>query len=243
MCAQLTELMPIEQKTILSIEDDADVRRELVSGLSLEGYVVVEAASREAAIEHLKRGHVDLITLDIGMGRDEGLQFAHEIRTIANVPILIITGRVAPIDRVRVLEHGADDYVTKPFHIREIVLRIKSLLERYDSSRDNNRVESDKYTFDHAMLDLRRRELRKLTDGKVIELTETEIKLLEFFLRHPTQVLSRDQINTYLRGRGWSPLDRSLDGHIARLRRKIEPQADGSSLIKSVRGVGYVFCG
>lgn len=109
MCAQLTELMPIEQKTILSIEDDADVRRELVSGLSLEGYVVVEAASREAAIEHLKRGHVDLITLDIGMGRDEGLQFAHEIRTIANVPILIITGRVAPIDRVRVLEHGADD--------------------------------------------------------------------------------------------------------------------------------------
>lgn len=243
MCAQLTELMPIEQKTILSIEDDADVRRELVSGLSLEGYVVVEAASREAAIEHLKRGHVDLITLDIGMGRDEGLQFAHEIRTIANVPILIITGRVAPIDRVRVLEHGADDYVTKPFHIREIVLRIRSLLERYDSSRDNNRVESDKYTFDHAMLDLRRRELRKLTDGKVIELTETEIKLLEFFLRHPTQVLSRDQINTYLRGRGWSPLDRSLDGHIARLRRKIEPQADGASLIKSVRGVGYVFCG
>lgn len=243
MCAQLTELMPIEQKTILSIEDDADVRRELVSGLSLEGYVVVEAASREAAIEQLKRGHVDLITLDIGMGRDEGLQFAHEIRTIANVPILIITGRVAPIDRVRVLEHGADDYVTKPFHIREIVLRIKSLLERYDSSRDNNRVESEKYTFDHAMLDLRRRELRKLTDGKVIELTETEIKLLEFFLRHPTQVLSRDQINTYLRGRGWSPLDRSLDGHIARLRRKIEPQADGSSLIKSVRGVGYVFCG
>jgi DNA-binding response OmpR family regulator len=243
MCAQLTELMPIEQKTILSIEDDADVRRELVSGLSLEGYVVVEAASREAAIGHLKRGHVDLITLDIGLGRDEGLQFAHEIRTIANVPILIITGRVAPIDRVRVLEHGADDYVTKPFHIREIVLRIRSLLERYDSSRDNNRVESDKYTFDHAMLDLRRRELRKLTDGKVIELTETEIKLLEFFLRHPTQVLSRDQINTYLRGRGWSPLDRSLDGHIARLRRKIEPQADGSSLIKSVRGVGYVFCG
>lgn len=133
--------------------------------------------------------------------------------------------------------------MTKPFHIREIVLRIKSLLERYDSSRDNNRVESEKYTFDHAMLDLRRRELRKLTDGKVIELTETEIKLLEFFLRHPTQVLSRDQINTYLRGRGWSPLDRSLDGHIARLRRKIEPQADGSSLIKSVRGVGYVFCG
>lgn len=232
----------VRQKTILVIEDDPDVRRVLISGLSEEGFAAIEAASREAAIECLQRRYVDLITLDIGLGEDDGLQLTREIRAVANVPILIITGRAAPIDRVRGLEHGADDYVTKPFHIREIVLRVRALLKRYSDSGEDQRAPADAYTFDDATLDLRRRELRRL-DGTVIELTETEIKLLELFLRHPTRVLSRDEIHTFLRGRDWSPFDRSLDGHVARLRRKIEPLADEPRLIKSVRGVGYVFCG
>jgi len=234
--------MQVQQKTILVIEDDPDVRWVLVSGLTLESFVVIEAADRGAAIKHLEQGRVDLITLDIGLGQDDGLELAREIRTIANVPILIISGRAGLIDRVRGLEHGADDYVTKPFHIREIVLRVRGLLNRYDDIREDLRSGPDAYSFDHATLDLRRRELRRL-DGNVIDLTETEIKLLELFLRHPARVLSRDEINTFLRGRDWSPLDRSLDGHVARLRRKIEPLADEPRLIKSVRGVGYVFCG
>ncbi|WP_050631862.1 response regulator transcription factor [Bradyrhizobium viridifuturi] len=234
--------MQLPQKTILVIEDDPDVRRVLASGLVAEGFTVTEAASREAAIKLLERCPVDLITLDIGLGSDDGLQLAREIRTTINVPILIITGRAEPIERVRGLEHGADDYVTKPFHIREVILRVRTLLGRYDDSRENQRAALDAYSFDHAILDLRRRVLRRL-DGDVIELTETEIRLLELFLRHPSRVLSRDEINTFLRGRDWSPLDRTLDGHIARLRRKIEPLSDTPHLIKSVRGVGYVFCG
>ncbi len=235
--------MQVGQKTILVVEDDRDIRKLLASGLAQEGFSVREAESRKAAIAQLRQARVDLITLDIGLGKDDGLELAREIRGIANVPILIVTGRADPIDRVRGLEHGADDYVTKPFHIREIVLRAQTLLRRYDDSGETQRVAADSYSFDDAILDLRRRELRKADDGRVIGLTETEIKLLELFLRHPARVLSRDEINTFLRGRDWSPLDRSLDGHVARLRRKIEPLADEPRLIKSVRGVGYVFCG
>jgi two-component system OmpR family response regulator len=233
--------MSARQKTILVVEDDPDVRSLLVSGLTYEGHGVIEAASREAAIKQLER-RPDLITLDIGLGRDDGLELAHEIRTIINIPVLIVTGRSDPIDRVRGLERGADDYVTKPFHMREIVLRVRALLNRYDGPREELSPAPDTYRFDHSTLDVRRRELRRL-DGTAIELTGLEIKLLELFLRHPARVLSRDEINTYLRGRDWSPLDRSLDGHIARLRRKIEPVADEPRLIKSVRGIGYVFCG
>ncbi len=231
------------RKTILVVEDDPEVRGVLVSGLAEEGFSALEAESRAAAMAQLKRGQVDLITLDIGLGKDDGLELAREIRGIANVPILIITGRAEPIDRVRGLEHGADDYVTKPFHIREIVLRAQTLLRRYDDSAEGQRVAADAYSFDHAILDVRRRELRRRDDGTVIDLTETELKLLELFLRHPARVLSRDEINSFLRGRDWSPMDRSLDGHVARLRRKIEPMTDEPRLIKSVRGVGYVFCG
>ncbi|WP_456710035.1 response regulator transcription factor [Bradyrhizobium sp. USDA 4452] len=234
--------MRLPQKTVLVIDDDPEVRAVLTSGLAAEGFVVNKAESREAAIKQLEQSTVDLITLDIGLGQDDGLQLAREIRTMINVPILIITGRAEPIDRVRGLEHGADDYVTKPFHIREVILRVRTLLDRYDDTRENQRSVPDAYTFDHAILDLRRRALRRL-NGEVIDLTETEIKLLELFLRHPSRVLSRDEINTYLRGRDWSPLDRSLDGHVARLRRKLEPLSDEPHLIKSVRGVGYVFCG
>ncbi|WP_050401158.1 response regulator transcription factor [Bradyrhizobium embrapense] len=234
--------MRLPQKTVLVIDDDPEVRAVLTSGLAAEGFVVNKAESREAAIKQLEQSTVDLITLDIGLGQDDGLQLAREIRTMINVPILIITGRAEPIDRVRGLEHGADDYVTKPFHIREVILRVRTLLDRYDDTRENQRSVPDAYTFDHAILDLRRRALRRL-NGEVIDLTETEIKLLELFLRHPSRVLSRDEINTYLRGRDWSPLDRTLDGHVARLRRKLEPLSDEPHLIKSVRGVGYVFCG
>ena len=233
--------MMVGRETILVMEDDPEVRSLLVSGLLSEGFAAIEAANRETAVAQLKQHPVDLITLDIGLGEDDGLQLAREIRATANVPIIVITGRADPIDRVRGLEHGADDYIAKPFHMHEIVRRIRALLRRYDDTGRKEHV-AHSYSFDHATLDLRRREVRRLDDRKVIDLTETEIKLLELFLRHPARVLSRDEINAFLRGRDWSPFDRSLDGHVARLRRKIE-LADEPRLIRSVRGVGYVFCG
>jgi len=230
-------------KTVLVVEDDVEVRRLLNTGLAIEGFAVLEAASREEAFAQLSNAKVDLITLDLMLGEDDGLELAREIRAARNVPIIIITGRGEPIDRVRGLEHGADDYVAKPFHIREIVLRVRTLLTRYDDADEQRIAAPESYSFNHATLDLRRRELRRHGDGEVIELTTTEMKLLECFLRHPARVLSRDELTYCLKGQEWSPLDRTLDGHVARLRRKIEPQADEPRLIKSVRGVGYVFCG
>lgn len=232
-----------DPRTILVIEDDPEIRRILRTGLSADGYSILEADSAATAREQLSQTGIRLITLDIGLGEDDGLELARELRSRVNVPIIIITGRSAPIDRVRGLEHGADDYVAKPFHIREIVLRIRTLLDRYSDGDTQRPTTPDAYTFDHAVLDMRKRELRRLGESTPIDLTETEIRLLELFLRHPARVLSRDEINRYLRGHEWSPLDRTLDGHIARLRRKIEPLADEPHLIKSVRGVGYVFCG
>jgi len=231
-----------QPNTILVDEDDPEERRILRTGLTVEGFAVTEAASRNEAFAQLSHAKVDLITLDLGLGEDDGLDLARQIRATANVPIIIITGRGEPIDRVRGLENGADDYVAKPFHIREIVLRIRTLLTRYDDSDERRIAAAESYTFNHATLDVRRRELRKF-DGQTIELTATEMKLLECFLRHPARVLSRDELTSFLKGQEWSPLDRTLDGHIARLRRKIEPLADEPRLIKSVRGVGYVFCG
>jgi DNA-binding response OmpR family regulator len=232
-----------KRNTILVVEDDPEVRHVLRTGLETDGFDVIEAASREETFAQLSQAGIDLITLDLGLGQDDGLELARQIRTTANVPIIIVTGRGEPIDRVRGLENGADDYVAKPFHIREIVLRIRTLLARYDDSDERRTAAAESYSFDHATLDLRRRELRRHFGGETVELTATEMKLLEFFLRHPARVLSRDELTNHLRGQVWTPLDRTLDGHVARLRRKIEPLADEPRLIKSVRGVGYVFCG
>ena len=179
----------------------------------------------------------------------DGLELARQVRAARNIPIVMITGRSEPIDRVKGLEHGADDYVSKPFHLAEVVLRIRNVLRRYQREPDgygNGAAaagdQAQRYAFDSGVLDTRKREFRK-TDGTLVDLTETEFRLLEIFLQRPAQILTRDEIMHELRSREWSPLDRTMDGHVARLRRKIEPLNETSQLIKSVRGVGYVFTG
>ena len=148
-----------------------------------------------------------------------------------------------PFDRVVGLEHGADDYISKPFHIREVVLRIHSVLRRYHLEEIIPKPSAEqRQAFGVGVLDPAKREVRKV-DGTLLDLTESEFLLLEIFLRNPARVLSRDEIVQMLRGRDWSPLDRTIDGHVARLRRKIEPPGEAPTLIKSVRGVGYVFTG
>lgn len=232
---------------VLIVDDEAAIRDILREGLEAEGFIVSEASDRAALFRTLAKEPVDLITLDLGLGREEGLDLAREIRVTQNVPIIMITGRSEPIDRVTGLENGADDYISKPFHIREVVMRIRNVLMRYqlEPRLPDDKFSGDaeqRYAFDHGVLDLPRRELRKV-DGSRIELTETEFRLLEMFVRHPARVLSRDEILQSLRERDWSPFDRTIDGHVARLRRKIEPLGEAPMLIKSVRGVGYVFTG
>ena len=215
------------QKYILIVEDEAAVRTALRGGLEDEGYVVSEASSGADALRRLEQHPpVDLVTLDLMLGRENGLELARKIRAKRNVPIIIITGLGAPIDRVEGLEHGADDYIVKSFHILEVLLRLSSVLDRY---RDRGKLagETDdgvdeRYECEAGTTDVNRRELRSPT-GEKVPLTDAEFDLLVAFLRNPQRVLSRDDLTMQLKGRLWSPTDRTLDGHMARLRKKIEP--------------------
>jgi two-component system OmpR family response regulator len=233
---------------ILIVDDEPEIRSILRQGLEAEGYAVSEAGSKAALIRQLESGPVDLITLDLSLGPEDGLELAREIRARRNVPIIMLTGKSSPNDRVAGLEYGADEYIIKPFHIREVLLRIRNVLSRYEllntlAAAKALPAQPERFEFEAGILDVPRRALWS-TDGTLIELTDMERELLAVFLQHPKRVLSRDQIMQFLKGRDWSPQDRTLDGHVARLRKKVEPpDEDAPRLIKSVRGVGYVFTG
>lgn len=228
---------------ILVVDDEPEIRAILRHGLEEEGFAVAEAGETDALFAAIEKQPVDLITLDLNLGRKDGLELAREIRARHNVPIIMITGRGDPVDRVKGLEQGADDYIVKPFLMREVIIRVRSVLARYGEGSPIGvpPTPGNRYAFDNCILDAKRRELRQRS-GDIIGLTETEFRLLELFLRNPARVMSRDEIWQMLRGHDWSPLDRAIDGHVARLIRKIERDGDDEPrLIKSVRGVGYVF--
>ena len=235
-------------RCILVVDDEPPVRALLRDCLELAGFRVSEAADGREAIRCLAEGQVDLITLDLKLGGEDGLSLAREIRATHNVPIVMITGMGDTIDRVVGLELGADDYITKPFHVREVQARVKAVLRRYDAAAPEPRArlaasqDREAYAFGGWSLDVARRELRDAC-GAVHDLTTAEFNLLIIFLERPARVLSRDNIMDLLKGQDWSPYDRSIDALIVRLRRKIEASPEAPRLIKTVRGVGYVFAG
>ncbi|HWJ19823.1 MAG TPA: response regulator transcription factor [Geobacterales bacterium] len=228
---------------IAVVDDESEVRHVLRQGLEAEGFAVVEASDKASCLLSLEIYPIKLITLDLKLDHQDGLGLAREIRASRNVPIIMITGCDTPLDRVAGLELGADDYITKPFHIKEVVIRVRRVLATYGVLDPAPPMVSNPscYAFDSFLFEARKQELR-FASGPLIELTETEVRLLELFLTYPGRVLSRDEISQMLRGHEWSPLDRIIDGHVSRLRRKIDsPGKEETSLIKSVRGVGYVF--
>jgi two-component system, OmpR family, response regulator len=223
---------------ILVVDDEPGVRTLLRRCLEGEGYAVSEAkngAEVQACIDHRP---ISLITLDIGLGKENGLDLAREIRKQRNIPIIMLTGKGDAIDRVVGLELGADDYLAKPFEMRELVARVRAVLRRAAPNEVNPK--GQRYTFEGWVLDVERRSLRKV-DGDAAELTTGEFQLLEAFVKRPHRVLSRDDIMDLVKGHDWSPLDRSIDNMVARLRKKIEQDPDRPALIKTVRGAGYVF--
>ena len=232
-------------RTVLIVEDEAGVRSVLQRALESEGFSILEAATEREAHDLFSKADVDLVTLDLKLRHADGLQLAREMRAIRNVPLIMITGMDSEIDRIVGLEHGADDYIVKPFNMRETMLRIHGALRRYEaplvlSGGEGPASGPRVCAFDQCVLDLVKRELRS-SDGDLIDLTETEFRLLALLVENPARVLSRDEIARHIQGHDWSPLDRTVDGHVARLRRKLEGAADEPRMIKSVRGVGYVF--
>lgn len=233
---------------ILIVDDEPGVRRLLRKLLETEEFEISCAANGSEMWKCLGTGTVDLITLDLNLKDEDGLELAREIRSQRNIPIIMITGRTDPIDRALGLEAGADDYIIKPFHVREVLARIKLVMGRYKHpieplpSGSKSESISNTYVFNGLIADIKRRELRN-HDGTRRLLTAAEFELLCLFLRNPNRVLSRDELFRALYDQDWSPDDRRVDSLVSRLRSRIEASGNAQQFVKSVRGVGYIFTG
>lgn len=233
---------------ILVVDDEPQIRALLRSRFEREGFKVSEAKDGHEMRALLEQGPVSLITLDLTLGSDDGLALAREVRASRNIPIIMISAKDDEIDRVVGLELGADDYITKPFSPREVVARVRAVLRRYGatgpvtaaSGGSDAVATAPRLNFEGGSLDSTRREFTR-PDGSLVDLTTAEFNLLEMLLKHPQRVLTRDEIMNLLKGHDWNPFDRSVDQAVARLRKKVELDADQPRYIKTVRGVGYVF--
>ncbi len=231
------------QQHILVVDDEEQVCELLRNFFEREGFQVSVASSGSDMLSVLDKAHVDLITLDLNLRGEDGLSLARQVRASRDVPIIMITAKSGDIDRVVGLELGADDYIVKPFNLREVLARVRAVLRRYASSNDTQSAAvagtRERYRLDSMIFDLQSRVVMK-PDGEEIALTTAEFDLLALMVRRPHRVLSRDMIMDLLKGHEWSPVDRSIDTLVGRLRKKIEADSEAPKLIKTVRGVGYV---
>lgn len=230
------------QAHILVVDDDDQVRRLLRRCFEGENYRVSEAKD-QAGVDRALPDAVDLITLDLNLGNADGLTIARTIRQQWDVPIIMITGKGDMIDRIVGLEIGADDYIAKPFHVREVIARVRSVLRRagprVPTTQGSAEKQNTQISFDDFVLDIDRRVLTR--QGEDIRLTTGEFDLLALFARQPHKVLSRDRIMDLLKGHDWAPNDRSIDNQIARLRKVIEADSQDPRLLRTIRGAGYTF--
>lgn len=232
------------KKTLLIVDDDDDIRQLLADALSQKGYQVLEAANGSRMWQCWQQGDIDLVIMDLYLRDEDGLQLAREIRDQSAIPIMMLTGKGDETDRILGLELAADDYMMKPFNLRELLARIHALLRRASSQPPLQPLtqEHDCLLFGSWVLDLTSRQLRDV-QGKEVSLTLGEFSLLEVLARHPDRVLSREQIIDMSRGLETEVFDRTVDVLILRLRRKLETNPKAPEFIKTQRGMGYLFQG
>ena len=225
---------------ILVVDDQKEICEVVREYLSGEGYKVSVAHDGQGMRRSMQQAHVDLVILDLMLPGEDGLTLARQLRETSNVGILILTGRGETVDRIIGLEMGADDYLPKPFHLRELLARVKSVLRRV-SARDSEKPKTrSKAKFAGWNLDLATRELLS-PNGDEVRLTTGEFDLLAAFVNNANQVLSRDRLLDLARNREAGPFDRTIDVQVGRLRRKLEEDPDRPTIIKTVRGTGYIF--
>ncbi|WP_049576988.1 response regulator transcription factor [Nonomuraea sp. SBT364] len=227
-----------EAARLLVVDDEPALREALQSSLEFEGYRVVTADDGQAALEELARRPYDAVLLDVMMPRLDGLTACRRLRGTGNhVPVLMLTARDAVGDRVSGLDAGADDYLVKPFELDELLARVRALLRRGALSAGEP---EQTLTFGDLRMDPATREVTR--GARRLDLTRTEYLLMELFLAHPRQVLTRDQILAEVWGFDFEPTSNSLDVYVMYLRRKTEAGGE-PRVIHTVRGVGYVLRG
>lgn len=230
----MTDTAPVQ---LLLVDDEASLREPLAEYLVRQGFGVREAASAAAARSILLEFAPDLVLLDIMMPGEDGLSLCRHLIESRELPVILLTAKGEPTDRIIGLEIGADDYVVKPFEPRELVARIRSVLRR--AGRQSPEPELDAlYEFDGWKLDPLKRKLIDRDDA-LISISTAEFRLLRAFLDHPRQVLDRDRLLDMVQGREAHLFDRAVDNQISRLRRKIETDSRNPELIQTVRGGGY----
>ncbi|SDH50036.1 response regulator transcription factor [Nonomuraea jiangxiensis] len=225
-----------EPARLLVVDDEPALREALQSSLEFEGYEVVTAGDGHAALATLAAGPFDAVLLDVMMPRLDGLTACRRLRASGNhIPVLMLTARDAVGDRVSGLDAGADDYLVKPFELDELLARVRALLRR--GALNAGAPEADTLSYGDLRMDPATREVTRGT--RRLDLTRTEYLLMELFLAHPRQVLTRDQILSEVWGFDFEPTSNSLDVYVMYLRRKTEAGGE-PRVIHTVRGVGYV---
>jgi two-component system alkaline phosphatase synthesis response regulator PhoP len=224
------------QKKILLVEDEADLVVTLADRLRTEGYLVEAVGDGEKALDLLASQAFDLVILDILLPGKSGIDVCRDLRQLgATVPVLMLTARSQPVDKVVGLKIGADDYVTKPFEMMELLARIEALLRRAQAAGSGGPV----YEFGPVSVNVRGAEVRR--DGKPMALSAREFQLLRYFIEHRGAALSREELLRNVWGYEASLSTRTVDVHVAWLRQKLEPDPKNPQFILTLQGIGYKF--
>ena len=221
--------------TILIIEDEQALARVLQSYLEREGYEVLTANRGDTGYDLSLTKKVDLILIDLNLPGMDGMEIAQEVVKQKNIPIIMVTARVEEIDKLKGLETGADDYITKPFSPREVVARVKTVLRRFERVKGENA----QVIIAGVEIDEKAHTVKK--HDRLIDLTPSEFEILLLLARNPGRVYSRLQLLDAIQGQSYEGYERTIDAHIKNLRSKIEEDPRKPLLVKTVFGVGYKF--
>lgn len=236
----------MEKMTVLILEDDPDVQNLLDEAMLMDGYDTVRCSSIAEVPSATKSRDIALYLVDLNLPDGDGLEVARSLRNTSDCGIILITGRADEIDTVLGLEFGADDYIVKPFRVRELRARIKSVARRLRAGHvpfapEAGPTSAESYVVQGIRINPAARSV-STASGEPLHLTTLEFDLLLALTSPPNRALSRDQIMDKVRGPNWSAYDRTVDGLVSRLRTKLFRDGSGQEKIKTIRGIGYMFC-
>lgn len=227
-------------KTILIVDDEKDIVELLAYNLEREGYQIAKAYDGQQALQYIKENKPALVILDLMLPVINGFEICRILRKkpeTEGLPIIMLTAKTDSVDKIMGLEIGADDYITKPFNIRELIARVRAVLRRWENHAELEDIE--KVSFKGLAIDFRTYEVT--VEGKKVDFGPTELKLLRFFIMHPGRVYTRDQLLDHVWGNESFVEPRTVDVHVSRLRAAIEQDKENPEYILTVRGIGYKF--